>query len=667
MARRRIIADSEDEDEVDVEYLVMSPLKDNVDRPEPEPLSPHHRPSSPADPKAHNHRYDNTEPSSLIDIHDDQQNLAVQQSNLIEKIVRQSQRASASSGNILLPAKGQERKADLSSGTDVTSPVLSRPQGHTALLSDGASEFTTPRRSRVQEWEVPSSAEAATAPPSTKGSRSKEKVYGKRKRRRSNLMSSSIAAEMFAAEEAEEATVEETDSHIQLHATEEMGLPPMTTAKKRKLSLHESALPNATNFYIAQSELTTMQKLEYQKVNVPTPSYAGLPGSLATNQKSSGATTIAYSTPSGYSSIPPLPWERLPATATQPASSRPNNIINISSSPDVIASGYDISRERNPAVVSIIETAESFESPAKPQVVSPVSKRKKASQKAEETDELGQDDIWDTYDIGLTRESHQPRATKRRSAVAASLLCIESNTGVQEQALEEAETQAQNPSRISIPTLLDTDELEPQPEVPPKKRGRKKKQPAVEEVSEATGTNEDQHLIENYAAISKASETETQIEKPKKKRGRPRKLDPPKADGESLSGPAVVDEPLKAGSPPNDSKLKESAIVAEKQEDGESKVMGKKRKSLEENEDTQSTEDRLPLHEVKSNSRSPSKLCSARESSTKTGTESKDGNLMLKTPSKEIPKVAASQSKVTYRVGLSKRSRIAPLLKFIKK
>ncbi|KAI3327945.1 hypothetical protein HD806DRAFT_343464 [Xylariaceae sp. AK1471] len=668
MVQRKVIADSEDEDEVE-DATVLHPEGD-AHRPEYEPLSPHHQPSSPAAiAESHHQISDVTDPSFFANIYDNQQSLAAKQLNLIENIVRQSQRASASSGDISLPAKTKGRKANPSSGTDVTSPmVLSRPQVHTRLLSDGASEFTTPRKSMGQEWEIPSSAEGATTPHSTKGSRSDEKTYGKRKRRRSKLGSSPVAAKMFAAEETiQEAPLEDTGVNDQLHEglTMEPSSTPMT--KRRRLSQYDSFLPDTTKFYVAQSTLTTMQRLEYQKVNVSTNGYGGLPGSLS-NHKSSGATTIAYSTPSGYSSVPPLPWEESPAAGMQPASPQRNEVINITSSPDVFASGYDFPKERSPAASLEIKTLvpyESCKSPTRPQSRTPVSKGKKRAAKDVEEDELGQDNTWDLDDTDLPQERCKPRATKRRSTVAASFSGVGTHAPMLEAPSEEPVIQTQVPSEAPVPALLDTDQSEAQP----KKRGRKKKQPVTETPhTEMETTNEDLYLDQNAAPLGKAAETEPSIEKPKKKRGRPRKLEPSKATEEALPESPVANELPKTDSPHDNDNLDESAAIRERHEEGgEQKANRKKSKTTDGMEGTDPKENRLPLKEMDSNSTSPSKPGSLGGSPTKTRAESKGEKLTPIAQLKETPKLSATQSKVTYRVGLSRRSRIAPLLKSIKK
>lgn len=322
MAKRKVIADSEDEDEGEDELLLHV---DGSERPEPEPLSP-----TDPDPLNHNQQSDVTDvtdPPFLANIYDDQQSLTVQQSHLIENIVRQSQRASASSGDVSLPSMKKRRRVDLSSGTDVTSPTsLSRTRKHDNLLTEAASEFTTPRKSAGQEWEIPSSPEDAPASRNPKCISSGEKTSSKNKRRRSRLMSSPVAAELFAAKEAiQQEPVEQIGVDDQEDGGLGAGATSTPAAKRMHYSHHDSALPDPTKIYVAQSNLTTMQKLEYQKVHVSINGYGAATGSLP-HQKSSGA-TIAYPTPRGYSPVPPLPWEEPP---TQPTSPRRNEVLNVS-------------------------------------------------------------------------------------------------------------------------------------------------------------------------------------------------------------------------------------------------------------------------------------------------------------------------------------------------
>lgn len=301
MAPRKVIADSEDEDEGE-SVSVPSPGGE-FDRPEPEPLSPH--------------TSDMTDPS-FTNMGGRQGNLAAHQSNLIENIVRQSQRASAvSSGDVSLPAKKTGARVNPSSGTDVTSPRRkSKSRNHVSLLSDDTSAFITPRQSTGQEWEIPSSPEDATAPRSAKHASSKGSAKITSENRRSESYSNSVAAGALSAEEARGTAREGPRT----------GSAPNSAPKKTQLSYHDSIPLETTSFYVAQSTLTTMQKLEYEKVNVSSNNYGGHPGSLP-SQKSSCATTIQYPTPRGYSPAPPFPWD---VAGAEPSSPRQNETMNVS-------------------------------------------------------------------------------------------------------------------------------------------------------------------------------------------------------------------------------------------------------------------------------------------------------------------------------------------------
>ncbi|KAI0451797.1 hypothetical protein F5B21DRAFT_362393 [Xylaria acuta] len=659
MARRKVIADSEDEDEGDDVFLPH--LGGDLDRPEPEPLSPRGQSSSPAARESDKQPSDVTDPSFFANIYDNQQDLAAQQSHLIENIVRQSQRASASSGDVSLPSKKNGRRADPSSGTDVTSPmVLSRPRNHTTLFNDDASDFTTPRKSMGQVWEIPSSPEDVTAPRSTKSARGKEKTYGQTKRGRSGLASSPAPAETIAAEETTpRQPLEDVGVGYQPEEGPRTDSPSMPAAKRTKVSHHDYTLPDA-KFYIAQSNLTTMQKLEYQKVNVSVNGYGGLPGSLP-NQKSSSATTIAYPTPSGYSSIPPLPWEE---PIAQPSSPQQNVTVNMSSSPDVIGNGFDLPNERSPVTALESETPvpnRNRESPVRAQSRTPIAKGKKRAAQHFEEDELCRDDRWDGDDINTPQDSYKPRSTKRRSVLVAGVSDIGNKTDTLDHVSDEAAIQTQDPPELPAA-------LEPPPEAQLKKRGRKKKQYTTEDPLTGTDINENSNTNQTPASPQKAADAEPTPEKPKKKRGRPRKSGPSKAAEEPLPEPPVADEPPIIDSPQKDETPDTSATVSRKQENSEQKTKRKKSEVTEEAEDTGSKDDRPPLKEVDSNLRSPSKPVSTREETPMKSREgSNEEKSTPKTQLRETPKLAASQSKPTYRVGLSKRSRIAPLLKSIKK
>ncbi|KAI0205758.1 hypothetical protein F4808DRAFT_243889 [Astrocystis sublimbata] len=697
MARRKVIADSEDEDEGD-DGILPQPGHDDA-RPEPEPLSPQKPPGH--EMRGSDKQPSDTDSSFFANLYDTHQNLAVQQSQLIENIVRQSQRASASSGDVSLPSKKKGSRPDQSSGTDVTSPrVLTRPRDQLAPFNDDASDLTTPRKSLGQVWDIPSSPpdEDVAGEHSTKFAASKSKPDSTSKRGRSRMASSPVAAETAAADETTPRQSREDVSVDHQLAADSTGSPMTPVAKRAKVSHHDSTLPDTAQFYIAPTGLTTMQKLEYQKVNVSANGYSGLPSSLPI-QKSSGATTIPYSTPSGYSPIPPLPWEEPPA---QPSSPQQNVAINISSSPDVIGNNSDMPHKRSPAaaVETVIpEPDRNQESPARSRLRTLANKGKKRSAQEFEEDELSRD-VWDVEDNDTPKEMYKPRATKRRSVVAADVSEVENKTDDLDHISDEAVIITQDPT-LELPATLEPPPPTPPPEVLPKKRGRKKKQPSAEKLnSEANVTAEfNETEDQNLDLPDKAAEAEPSPEKPKKKRGRPRKSDPPKEIEEPLPDTAPVADdddanpPITESPEKDDDDLESSAETSRKTKLSHKATRKKKSKTvIEESEDEDKEEldeedenDRLPLKEVDSNQPSPSKPASVMtDTKEETPVRSRSGSkedekndASIATPTHKTqakgkaPKpptsASSSASKPTYRVGLSKRSRIAPLLKSIRK
>ncbi|KAI0025628.1 hypothetical protein F4780DRAFT_719276 [Xylariomycetidae sp. FL0641] len=646
MAPRRVIADSDD-DEEEMENP-SSLAKHEADPPEHEPLSPLHKPSSPAAPSSHRPTSGTTDPSFFAGIYTENQAAAAQQSHLIESIVRQSQKASASSGDISLPRKGRGRKVDPSSATDVSSSMIPiKPGNQQALFSDGASEITTPRKSTGAEWDVPSSAEGATAPKSAKSARhSARKTYGKQNRRGSKPTSEFIVSDA----EYEMPTNDAPQDSEAVAGEEALGSSPLPTTSRRKVSLHDSVVSETTNFYVAQSNLTTMQKLEYQKVNTPP----------IGNQKSSGTTTVAYSTPSRYaSSGPPLPWERPSVAGTQLASTLPE-IVDVGSSPDALVSDSMRSEGKKTASADTKERSAVEIPPDSPE--SPLRKdmtrRRHRTRKAmEEIDELGQDDSLDPGTTDHQGDSTGPRSTRLRSRAADAR-----NMSTSQRDEPECD---RTPEQVKRATAEPVVPEEVGPKVP-KKRGRKKKQqPALEKHNEETPDSGDHKEVDAVESASKGSTTlgtESVHEKPKRKRGRPRKTEAAKAV-QSVAEPSLgvqeaslplaqedTTEPVAANAQEEDSDVCEPAFKRKKS--------GIKNDKEGLNAEVQvGGEDSQPLREVDVNARSPSKP----ESSETPGAKAAMAH------GKETPKMAASQAKAPYRVGLSKRSRIAPLLKVIRK
>lgn len=324
---------------------------------------------------------------------------------------------------------------------------------------------------------------------------------------------------------------------------------------------------------------------------------------------------------------------------------------------------------------------ESCETPARPQGRTPGSKGKKRAAQDSEEDELNQDHAWDAEGADMPKELYKPRPTKRRSTVAASYSGEEIQASTVEARIENPVVETQVAPEAPMPDLLGIVQLGPQPESLPKKRGRKKKQPVAEDPPTVTETiNESLYQDQSAVPISTVAEAEPTVEKPKKKRGRPRKLEPSKAKEETwtepLQEPPVADQlPPETDQTPNDEGLDETAVLPEIRHNGAQKTGGKRKKPTEEMEGSaDSKASRLPLKEMDNNltSTSPSKTLATGASSPAKAdveTENEKEKGTPKTLSKETtPRLSATpQPKVPYRVGLSRRSRIAPLLKSIKK
>ncbi|RYP02986.1 hypothetical protein DL765_010635 [Monosporascus sp. GIB2] len=686
MAPRRVVADSDDEEDG------FSPVRYRANTPEPEPLSPLHQASSPVDhprdaaaSRSHsnsNHISDETDPSFFAAIYDEQQNRALQQSHLIENIVRQSQKASASSGDVSRPVKGKgkNRAKDASSGTELTSPVvLTRPVNHQSTLSGGG-----------DMWDVPSSPADSSSIRSVESSRGKRKTlatYGKRKRSNAGLTTGFTGTEMTGGgendvqDQPDQAAADAVVSDDRRGGDEFTEPSPLSASKKPKVSLYDATSENPTTFYIAQSNLTTMQKLEYQKVQVPFNPYAGLSETPA-NQKSSGVTTIAYSTPSFYaSSGPPLPWERTPARPQQTDASE--HVIDITSSPDVMASGHGRPKRRKSASASHADEAVAdatndallalSETPASPK------KRRKKTKGVEEVDELGHDDSWDSDAVGHHLETYRPRRSRRRSNAAS---IHEDETAQNEAAEDPVDVVEVDQTEAPANTVQEDSAADAQPAAPeipkavepelplkpqPKKRGRKKKQPAIEEISQ-----DEQPAEEEAAAIEldppiQPAEAEEPVEKPKKKRGRPRKSDQAKAA--EVAAPQAAAE-TQAEPEEQSCENDNDETPPEQVEDGpkSKKAAQRRTRKSDPDEDTAPGREASALKELDGNASSRSMSSEpATKNSSEGGAATENNHQSKAQTAKETPKPAASQSKVLYRVGLSKKTRIAPLLKSIRK
>ncbi|KAI1869324.1 uncharacterized protein JN550_005954 [Neoarthrinium moseri] len=575
MAPRRVIADSDDEDDDE-----LSPVKSVAGaisaagdpRLDIEPLSPHHRPASPIVRESSlltlNERSGSTNPSFFANVYEEQQGNALQQSHLIESIVRLSQRASASSGDISSPgkgkAKGKRSSTNASSATDLTSPVLlsKKPprRSQLAQMSD-ATEFTTPRKSAPNdEWEFPDSGDELAAPGSKNTKARLSRISGKRRRG-----DPTTAPEAPIRGELEVVDLIDTSSEHDV-------------SKRRKVSATaaaDSAVQEAGTFYVAQSNLSTSQKQKYRRVQISDERASeAIPDSGAqhhSNQKSSCATTIAYSTPSRYASSGPRPpWELEQQEARE------------DDHEDGFAHAEPIDDEL-------------FEEPTS--------------------------DLDPEY--GESTESRKKAKTKRPATTPKS----------------------------SVPSKEASQ---------PKKRGRPKKQPVTEEVppmEDPTANHSD--ALPPTAPVPNPGPESEPVAKPKKKRGRPRKSEIPINDDVGDQIPTFEEQSgtneTKLGVPPGRHLEDESTAIEDSGKEVEANAATKPTDHQSKPKQPPNPKEcALPLKETDRNSmlRSQSTLSDSDKSTATT-------SLSKYTPSQA--------GKSVYRVGLSKRSRIAPLLKSLKK
>ncbi len=363
----------------------------------------------------------------------------------------------------------------------------------------------------------------------------------------------------------------------------------------------------------------------------------------------------------------------------------------ISSSPDVMAFGHDRPRRRKSASSPHAEaTADATADPPPAPSGTPASqKRKKKSRPIQDVDELGHDDSWDSDAIGHHPELSRPRLSRRRSN-ASSIHEDETaqheepeepvdavDIGPEEEAVYLVEPVEQDPPSNPPPPALEAPipaERVDAPTNQPKKRGRKKKQPVVEEVIR------DERPVEEAAAVPtepdpppQAPEAEEVVKNPKKKRGRPRKSDQAKtAKTAPPPVPAEVPEEPPGKAPDNDAAGASPGQLGEEEPKSKNAPRKRGKRTDDVAEEEPSGKDEVSaLREVDANPGIPSRSASSEPAGKKKPAETAAAENQAKARTKETPKpaaaAAATQSKVLYRVGLSKKTRIAPLLKIIRK
>ena len=95
--------------------------------------------------------------------------------------------------------------------------------------------------------------------------------------------------------------------HASPSQDDEIALVPMECLSDAKINtINEMSRHTSDSLYVAQSTLTTSQKKEFRTVNLSSEGDDGsdecILNQLLRNEKSSGTTTVAFTTPSAYAS-----------------------------------------------------------------------------------------------------------------------------------------------------------------------------------------------------------------------------------------------------------------------------------------------------------------------------------------------------------------------------
>ncbi|KAK3293336.1 uncharacterized protein B0H64DRAFT_476882 [Chaetomium fimeti] len=601
---------------------------------------------------------DSTDPSFFQRIYD-QQHAATDMQDVIPDTAPVEHAASAWTNISSAPPPGQKLLAnDYSSLTPLTDPVPgSRKPKRAREVSQSEvidlTNITTPRKETSDVWDVPTSARSQRS----------TRAYGKRK-----------GAQLSMEEEAPHLTLLDTQDPYafpdatpparvnrrgssssltqQAHDSSPVMLIPTEaptssdrrtrSSRKKKASFDaESTMPDTAvpSLYITQSTLTASQKEQYRAIcpssegmppEASEPSFAGQSLDVGEMYKSS-ATTVAYPTPSRVASTARLPEVAEEAGEDAVAGTLPSYDVGFQqSSPDVLtdmtATASSRSKRSRAKVVSPAGL-DSFE------LESPAPTRRAKKRKVVREVE---DDSWERDPLGGTQENNDP---PQQDAQA------QSEAGDTNYSIAQPAADMVAPAFLPEAEPIDIEAMEVPAEVPattPKptaknKRGRKKK--GVKTQEPALEPNEPTQAAE--AEPESVSGTAEVTEPPaKRKRGRPRKSEVPKPQPEPENEP-------------------------EQQPYEEAGLEAEANTALQ------------PLSEMDRNSK-PSPEVPAADVEDGAVEDSKENDpavvkdAVAKDKSTEKEKQAAKDvksgpQKVQYRVGLSKRSRIAPLLKCLKK
>ena len=585
-------------------------------------------------------------------------------------------------------ANQKTKKKDSAAGKDVIDLTLT--------------QVTTPRKEavsgEVDPWDVPSSPlpaiEGSRAVSKTKSASKVAKTYGKRKRASQQSTSSQAGPDPYdfpsTADPSPARTTKKTKRGMQsplptlsedsspvmlVPQTEDGGSGRRASRRKRESprSLGSSSVVPDTGLYIAPSALTASQKQQYQLIAMSSdpgqdtlePALPVLEVGEQQLQKSSMATTIAYSTPSRFASSG---MGSLPSTAGPELPSVPVAEHEPSSSPDVISE-------------------EARKSKRGRQQEPPLETRSARKKRATRYQSSQLDGTEDGGCVDATMDLDAAQATRGQELMG---LPIEDDVPQPEDSLNQgydehrpgsagqtnaAAAAADQDPDYNVAPLKEEKPEAPTP-APKKKRGRKKKEPVIEDDVDVS------LLEENQVPVSDVLLAEDSEPPAKKKRGRPRKSTlPPEPDTPATK---LVDDSSIETPPPPTSTAKTGRRGRKKEE------AVKSAEYVVEEEEKVEDEPAPALAEISQNSRPSSardRVINASDDDDDDydgGTKENDSatKVVVAPPKREsveekkevkkattAPAVAsqASATKVQYRVGLSRKSRIAPLLKIMRK
>ncbi|KAF5508542.1 hypothetical protein CGCF413_v003237 [Colletotrichum fructicola] len=576
--------------------------------------------------------------------------------------------SSASDG---IKAATKKDDTNTSSLTSITDPTMGsnrtkktkRPEivDLTQVTTPGRSANDTPK----DMWDVPSSpAEQPTAPIATVA-KNKTPTSNKRKRVNNVELTSPLAIEMpsqGSTQPFDVTPVGRANFSLPQAAKKQRIDAPVSSAATDDIDMvvpldDGSVLVNSpisgqkqVSLYIEPRALTASQQLQYEYHSVdPSPDDQRPPPSrhfttLQAAARSSGATTIAYSTPS----------------QTRVRGMLQESFVDDTKSRTAFEAVQEI-RE-------VIDPEATIEIQSSPDIISAAPVRKKRSHHRDEFPQaaaLHIADDWNSDDTGFPREMYKPRPSRRRGSDA---------------------------SRQSAAQLIE--EVAPPASPPkPKKRGRPRKSDAAAAPepaeTQAPSPGVAPAVLSEVAESPAAAEpTSAATQQTKKKRGRPRKLDKVVAahvQQEPVDQPAAVEPADEA---------KNIAVPVDLEPAGDNQLektsRSTKPKKSDKKRSTEEVTGKGPASETTSEAGEARALQpTTANSGLKPGSDGSgpqsaatEGEAAIVTPQKNevkkevagkadgkqgVPTPASQAGKPLYRVGLSKKSKIAPLLKIVRK